>query len=236
MTTMQPRELWSTMPGWGIVANLIPPELLQARRARALRKLVTAGLCLLVLLAVAGGGYAKLRSHEAAQSLAAEQSRTSQLVVQQNRYSTVTRIQGDVAQVRVQLATLMGMDVDASGLIVSLLSQLPPGASVTQLALTIAAPTPTSANNAGASVLDTSGQPHIGTITMSGEARNVSDVALLVTRLSQVKGLVDPYPTTNTVNDSGTQFTIQLAINSSLLSHRYDASSTTPLGSATGGK
>lgn len=233
MTTMQPRELWSTMPGWGIVANLIPPELLQARRARSLRKLVTAGLCVLLLLAGVGGGYAKLRSHEAAQSLAAEQSRTSQLVVQQNRYSTVTRIQGDVGQVKLQLAQLMGMDVDSAGLVNELLSELPTGATVTQLSLTVAAPSLTSANNTGASALDTSTQPHIGTIAISGEARSVADVALLVSRLGALKGVVDPYPTTNTVNDTGTQFTIQLAINDSLLWHRYDMSSTA--GSGTGG-
>jgi len=235
MTTMQPRELWSTMPGWGIVANLIPPELLQARRARALRKLVTAALCLLLLLAGAGGGYAMLRSHEAAQSLAAEQSRTSQLIVEQNRYRSVTEIEGNVAQVRTQLATLMTMDVDSAALLGSLLEQLPPGASVTQLALTLAAPTPTVANNIGASALDTSGQPHIGTVTMSGQARTVADVAVLVDRLSGLKGVVDPYPTTNTVNDTGAQFTIQLSVNNSLLSHRYDLSSTASAGSATGG-
>ena len=235
MTTMQPRELWSTMPGWGIVANLIPPELLQARRAQALRKLVTAGLCLLLLLAGVGGGYAKLRSHDAAESLAAEQSRTSQLIADQNRYSAVTRIQGDVAQVKTQLAVLMSMDVDSAGLVNSLLSQLPPGASISQMSVTIAAPTLTATNNTGASALDTSTQPHIGTIAMSGEARNVTDVALLVSRLSAVKGVVDPYPTTNTVNDTGTQFTIQLAVNNSLLSHRYDASSTGSASSATGG-
>jgi Tfp pilus assembly protein PilN len=233
MTTMQPRELWSTMPGWGIVANLIPPELLQARRARALRKMVTAVLCLLLVLAGAGTGYAMYRSHQASQSLAAEQSRTSQLIIEKNRYSDVTEIQGNVTQVKGQLAMLMGMDVDAAAMIDSLLGQLPAGASVTQLALTLAAPTPTAANNNGASALDTSGQSHIGTITISGEALTVNDVALFVNRLSALKGLVTPYPTANTVNDTGVQFTVQLAVNDSVLSHRYDASS--DAGSATGG-
>jgi Tfp pilus assembly protein PilN len=225
------------MPGWGIVANLIPPELLQARRARALRKLVTAVLCLLLVLAGAGTGYAMYRSHQAAQSLAAEQSRTSQLVQEKNRYSAVTQIQGDVAQVKTQLATLMGMDVDSAALIDAVLKQLPVGASVTQMALTIAEPTPTAANNNGASALDTSGQSHIGTITISGQALTVTDVALFVTRLNTLKGLVSPYPTANTVNDTGVQFTVQLAVNDSVLSHRYDASSTADpaAGSATGG-
>ncbi|HEX4728514.1 MAG TPA: hypothetical protein VH298_12000, partial [Jatrophihabitans sp.] len=96
MTTMQPRELWSTMPGWGIVANLIPPELLQARRVRALQKLVVLVLVLLLLVAGAGYGYSMLRGRQAARELSVEQNRTSQLLAEQNRYRGVTEIQGNV--------------------------------------------------------------------------------------------------------------------------------------------
>ena len=235
MTTMQPRELWSTMPGWGIVANLIPPELLQARRVRALRKLVAVLLFLLLLLAGAGGGYAMYRSHQAAQALSVEQNRTSQLLADQNRYRDVTQIQGNVEQVRTQLAKLMGLDVDTAGLIDSLVKQLPAGGALNQLALSITAPTPNAANNIGASALDTSGQPHIGTITISGEVLKVSDVALFVDRLSGLKGVVDPYPSTSTVNDTGAQFTVQLSINDSLLSNRYALNGNALSSSAAGG-
>jgi len=224
MTTMQPRELWSTMPGWGIVANLIPPELVQARRVRALRRLVAAVLSLLLVLAAGGYALAWYRNHQAADSLAAEQTRTSQLIAQQARYGEVTQIQGNVTKVRTELAILMGLDVDAAGLVGSLLAQLPPGSSITQLAVTVAPPTATAPNNIGASGLDTSGQLHIGIVTMSGVARTVGDVAVLVDRLSAVKGVVAPYPSTNTVNDTGTQFTIQLSINDNLLTHRFDLS------------
>ena len=219
------------MPGWGIVANLIPPELLQARRVRALQKLVGILLVLLLLVAGAGGGYAMLRSHHASQQLSVEQNRTSQLLADQNRYRGITEIQGNVAQVRSQLAQLMAMDVDTSALLVALVMQLPSGGTVSQLALTIAAPTPTAPNNIGASVLDTSSQLHIGTITISGQVQKVADVATYVNRLSAIPGLVNPYPATSTANDTGVQFTVQLSINDSLLSKRYALSS----GSTTGG-
>lgn len=227
---LQPRELWSTMPGWGIVANLIPPELLQARRVRALQKLVGFLLVLLLVLAGAGYGYAMYRSHQASQQLSVEQNRTSQLLAGQSKYRGVTEIQGNVSQVKGELAKLMGMDLDASGLVAGLIKQLPSGASVSQLALTIAEPTPTTPNNIGASVLDTTGQPHIGTITISGQAQKVADVAVYVDRLSALPGLVSPYPATSAVNDTGVQFTIQLSINDSLLSNRFALS-----GSSTGG-
>lgn len=238
MTTMQPRELWSTMPGWGIVANLIPPEVLQARRVRAVRRLVALALCLLVLVASLGYGYAFYRSHQAAQALAAEQSQTSALLIEQNRYSGVTEMQGSVAQVRSQLATLMASDVDSAALVGSILKQLPAGSSVSQLAVTItgatASPTTvTTNNNSAGAALDTSGQPHIGAVTISGQAAKVADVATFVNRLAALPGVVSPYPTANTANDTGTQFTVQFAVNDSLLSHRYDASATS--GSSTGG-
>jgi len=229
MTTMQPRELWSTMPGWGIVANLIPPEVLQARRVRAIRKLVAYALCVLVLLAGLGYGYAFFRSKQAADTLAAEQTRTSQLLAQQKRYADVTLLQGSVAGVRTELSKLLESDVDVSALVGSILKQLPPGATVSQLAVTMSPPAgrQATANMAsGTGSLDTSGHPHIGLVTLTGQASKVPDVSTLVERLSALPGFIDPYPTSNTTNDKGTLFTIQFSINDSLLSHRYDTSKT----------
>jgi type IV pilus assembly protein PilN len=230
MTTMQPRELWSTMPGWGVVANLIPPEVLQARRVRAVRKLVAYALCVLVLLAGVGYGFAWYRSQQAADALAAEQSRTSQLLIQQKRYADVTLLQGSVAEVRTELSQLLASDVDVSALMTSVINQLPAGATVSQLAVTLSTPTgkQTSASlNTGSGALDTSGHAHIGLIAVTGQARRVSDVSTLVDRLSVMPGFLDPYPTSNTTNDKGTLFTVQFSVNDKLLSHRYDTTSKT---------
>jgi type IV pilus assembly protein PilN len=225
MTTMQPRELWSTMPGWGIVANLIPPEVLQARRVRAIRKLVAYLLGVLVLLAGIGYGYAFYRSQQAAETLAAEQSRTSQLLVQQKRYADVTLLQTSVAGVRTELAQLLKTDVDVSALITSVLRQLPSGATVSQLAVTMSPPEGQQAKvnpASGTGSLDTSGRAHIGLMTVTGQAPRVSDVSTLVDRLGALPGFIDPYPTSNTTNDKGTLFTVQFTIDERLFSHRYD--------------
>jgi hypothetical protein len=230
MTTMQPRELWSTMPGWGIVANLIPPEVLQARRVKAVRKLVAYGLCVVVLIAALGYGFAWYRNQQAADTLAAEQSRTSQLMAQQKRYADVTLLQGSVAGVRTQLSHLLASDVDVAALMATILSQLPAGATVSQLAVTMSAPAgqQTAVNVAtGSGALDTSGRPHIGLISITGQALRVSDVSTLVDRLSLLRGFLDPYPTSNTTNDKGTLFTIQFSVDDRLLSHRYDVDSKT---------
>jgi type IV pilus assembly protein PilN len=230
MTTMQPRELWSTMPGWGIVANLIPPEVLQARRVRAIRKLIAYALCLLVLIAGAGYSFAWYRSQQAADALAAEQSRTSQLLVQQKRYADVTLLQGSVAGVRTELSHLLASDVDMSALVASILAQLPAGATVSQLAVTMSVPgTKQAMTNlaSGPGSLDTSSHPHIGLVSVTGQAARVSDVSTLVDRLTILPGFIDPYPTSNTTNDKGTLFTVQFSVNDKLLSHRYDVTAKT---------
>ena len=56
MTITEERPaLWSAMPGWGIAADLIPPELINARQLKVLRKLMAAGI--VALLVVCAGGY-----------------------------------------------------------------------------------------------------------------------------------------------------------------------------------
>jgi hypothetical protein len=228
MTTMQPRELWSTMPGWGIVANLIPPEVLQARRVRAVRKLVAYALCVLVLLGGVGYGLAWYRSRQAADALAAEQSRTSQLLAQQKRYADVTLLQSSVAGVRTELSQLLATDVDMPVLMAAIITQLPARATISQLAVTMSPPEGAKAaasQATGSGTLDTSGRPHIGLISITGQAARVSDVSTLVDRLSALPGFIDPYPTSNTTNDKGTLFTVQFSIDDRLFSHRYDVSS-----------
>ena len=66
MTTLMARPgngdtLWASMPGWGIVADLTPPELVESRRLKALRKLIAVCLGAVVLLLRAAGYALRLR-------------------------------------------------------------------------------------------------------------------------------------------------------------------------------
>ena len=48
--TSPPVQLWSAMPGWGIAADLTPPEIINARQLKLLRKLLGGGLVALLVL------------------------------------------------------------------------------------------------------------------------------------------------------------------------------------------
>jgi hypothetical protein len=218
---LQPRELWNAMPGWGITANLLPPEVTEARQVRAIRRLVVLTLLGVLCLGVVGYGFAMLRSHSAQVALNKEQSRTTQLQVEQRKYDGVTQIQGTVSQVKAQVATLLKNDVDFPNLVAQLRAQLPPAMTISALTVTLTAGGSQSTAVVTAP-LDSSGHTHIGTITISGDGRHLTDISTYVERLSTIKGIAQPYPTSNRTADTGVQYSVQVTINDQLLTHRYD--------------
>jgi hypothetical protein len=230
MSTMtQPPALWNSMPGWGIVADLTPPELIASRRLRVLRKFLTAALVLVVALCLLGYGWATLQSRSASKALATEQARTTQLRNEESKYAGVTQIQAALAQTNTQVAKLLATDVDFANLVGSLRQNLPGGMTITQLTVALATGTTGATSSAGTSVLDTSGRRHVGTITITGTGIHMTDVSVFVDRLSTIKGVAVPYPSTNVQTPHGIQYTVQIILTEDVFSHRFDTS-------ATGGK
>jgi hypothetical protein len=224
--TAERPALWSAMPGWGIAADLIPPELINARQLKVLRKLMAAAV--VALLAVCAGGYylAARENSSASSDLASVQDRTAQLLGEGRGYADVVAIQGSVRQVQTQIAQVMSADVDLAALMGELRSNLPETMTISQEAITIStAGVAGAASIAAGSGLDTSGLPRIGTITMSGTGHTLDDLSDYIDRLHAVTGLVDVLPLSNTISasgKSGTQFSMTIGLTNALLSHRFD--------------
>ncbi len=222
------QTLWSVQPGWGIAADLTPPELIASRRVRMIRTGVIVVLVALLLLCGVGYGAAMWQNHGATSALADAQARTAQLQAEQNKYAAVTMLQGSVAEVQKQVAGLMGNDVAFAALVGALRQQLPPGMTISQLAVTIdtkttGAPAGAAASApGGASNLDASGQRHIGTVALSGTGTKVSDVAAFLDRLTTVPGVLEPFPLTNQATPNGVQYSLQMTLGDTLLTHQYD--------------
>ena len=125
------------MPGWGIAADLTPPELINTRELRTLRKWIYAGLVLL-LVACIGAYVAGARQHSAASAaLDKVNAQTVRLQAGERKYTSVTRIQGSVSQVQAQIAALMGSDVDLVKLLGRLRSALPPRMTISSESVTV---------------------------------------------------------------------------------------------------
>ncbi|MDT4944340.1 MAG: hypothetical protein QOH14_1073 [Pseudonocardiales bacterium] len=232
MTSPSSKEVWNSMPGWGIVANLLPPEIIAARRIRVLRKRIVTALITVVVLCVAGYAYAFWQAHTATSALSSEKAQTSQLEREKGKYAEVVKVQGSIASVQKQISSLLGNDVDFAKLLASVVSQAPTGVAVSQLSVTINANTSIAAAGVavGGGVLDTSGRKHIGSILLTGQASSVGQVADFVDRLSAVPGLVGVLPTSQQANGKAVQFALQLIPTDQVLSHRYDTATTTTIG------
>jgi hypothetical protein len=219
----QPTQ-WNSMPGWDIAVDLIPPELVNARRLTVLRKLMAAGIIALLVLC-AGGYYLATRDNaSAAADLAAVQDQTAQLQAQGRQYSGVVSIQGSVSQVETQIAQVMSGDVDLAGLMGAVQNALPSTMTISQESITISiAAVAGGASATPSGGLDTSGLPRIGTISLTGTGQTLNDLSDFVDRLSTVPGLVDVLPISNTASETGTtQYNLTIALTDELLSHRYD--------------
>jgi hypothetical protein len=220
-------RLWSSMPGWGIVADLTPPELIASRHLKVLRKLIILGL-VLVLVLCAGGFALAIQKHSSASSTRdAIDTRTRQLQSQlhSKSFRNVVRMQGTVAQVQGQVSSLMKNDVDLASLIARLRDALPASMSVNSLAVTLnpeGAPTP----GAAGTTLDTSGHPVIGTVTIAGSARTLNDLPAYVDDLATLKGVVNLVPTSNQADKGVAEFSLSFGLTDKLYSHQYDASTT----------
>ena len=217
------RTLWSTMPGWCTAADLIPPELVNARRLTTLRKYMAVGL--VVLLAVCAGGYylAARDNSVAASDLASVQDRTLQLQYEGRSYSGVVQMQGSVALVQSQIAQVMAGDVDLVALMGRLQSSLPSTMTIGQESIVIS-PAGVVGNAAASAGLDTSGLPRIGSITLSGTGRTLDDLSDYIDRLRTITGLVDIAPVSNikSTTGAGTEYNLQIGLTNALLSHRFD--------------
>jgi hypothetical protein len=224
MTTLvKPNQIWNSMPGWGIVADLTPPELIAARKLKLFRKLFLAGFTLLLVLVVGCYALAVMAHGSAASDLASEQTRTSQLTAQQRQYQGAVQVQGSIDQVQTQLAGLLTNDVDTATLIGQLRTKLPAAMTLNQLTITINSGATAGAQSTGAAALDASGSTHIGSVTIAGSAKKISDVSAYVDALGTVAGVVSPYPASSTSSGHVVSWTVQLTLTAQLLTHRYDA-------------
>jgi hypothetical protein len=224
MTALLPRvdnaSQWGSMPGWNIVGDLTPPELINARRVAVLRRRIIAGLVLVVLLCAGGYAYTYARNGSASDDATAVAAQTVDLTRSAGKYGGITKIENAVNTMRTQVAGVMTQDVDVAHLVASIRAALPSSMSIQNLAVTLTGSAPASSNSAG---LDASGHPKIGAVTISGSGRTLDDLPAFVDRLVAIPGVVDVVPGSNVVSAGTAQFNVTVQLTDQLHSHRYDA-------------
>jgi hypothetical protein len=218
---------WGSMPGWNIVADLTPPELINSRALAVLRKRILVALVIVVLLCVGGYVYSMSKYGAASDANDAATTQTVTLQHETTKYAPITRIENTVDAIRGQVASVMQGDVDVPAVVAALRAALPNSMSIGSMSLTL---TPAVSGAEAPVGLDASGRPIVGSINISGTGKTLDDLPSFVDRLSAVKGVVNVLPTSNQMgNDPGNsivQFNVTLSLTDQVYSHRYDVANT----------
>lgn len=208
-----------SMPGWNIVADLTPPEIVNLRWIAVLQRRIAVGLVLVALLCLSGYAYASTQDRAARSASEAAADRTRGLTQSAGRFAAVTEIETTVEVIDAQLANLMERDVDVADMVAAIRRALPRSMAVQNITLVVAAKGSDVGTTEG---LDRSGRSQLGTLNISGSGRRLDDLPVFVDGLAAIPGLVDVLPTSNQVSEGKAQFSVTVSFTDKLLSHRYD--------------
>jgi Tfp pilus assembly protein PilN len=210
---------WAPVPR----VNLLPPEIVDARGFRKVQvRLVVA--VLVTLLAAAGGTvWAQGQVSSAQSALDVTAAQTTVLQHQEAQYAAVPKVIGALATAGTARETAMAQDLLWYRLMSDIALATPSNVWLTTMNISLAAPTNKVAAGTGDPLLPSG----IGTVTITGTAASYPDVAAWLDAIVRVHGL--DASTLQTVTRSTVagsagqlQFTSQIVIVSSALSHRYD--------------
>ncbi|HYN95420.1 MAG TPA: PilN domain-containing protein [Pilimelia sp.] len=237
MTTLMSPEATTAAPAPPaptITANLLPPEIIDARKGRKVRFTVLAAVGGVFLLLAGWFGVALYRTSTAEDRLASTQVEEQNLNNEEKRYGELVRAQQQSGAIEVQLSTLLAGDVRWSALLSAAQSAAPAGVRVTGVTGTLADstlaggrggnPAGNSGGDTGAGQVrlpNTSGKELIGQLTITGTGTDKARVAAYVDALGRVERIANPMLGDATAVSGGVQFTVRVDITKDALSGRY---------------
>jgi Tfp pilus assembly protein PilN len=214
-----------------IWADLLPTEVVDARRTRKVRLLVISGL--LVFAVVLGGWYAQANAETAIArvDVGDADADVQRLLRQQQVFAEVVDVQAESREIRSQLALLFAQDLPWSTMLGSLQSAAPKGVAITGAFGSVKAPNPGApAAGPAAGLPSNSAAASIGTLTVTGSTDSKLRIAAYVDILAKLDGLANPQLGDVTLQEGGLQFTIRLDITDAIVGGRFTPARTKPAG------
>jgi Tfp pilus assembly protein PilN len=186
--------------------NLLPPEVGAERAQRRLRWFITVLVIIALGIVVIAWGLSLTFVLITQGQLTSAQAGTQTLLLDQQKYSTLTKTQALLKSETAARTLLTSTAVPWSDILSELESKLPSGASVQSAAFTGRAPwdpvlTPTGALRPA----------RVATISLTVQTSSISDASSYVEQISTEKFVADASPSSVT-NDNGTYTTV-IAVN-----------------------
>jgi hypothetical protein len=204
-----------------IAVNLLPAEIVDARRTRRTRRIVIMALVVFVFAlgdwyGLVAYGTATARGH-----LRAAQDDVRRIERQQQAYSKVVSTQTESKTIDTQLTTLLAEDLRWAKLLSVLRGAAPKGIALTAVSASLASTNGTAGGAQSVQLPSTTTARSIGTLTLSGTGPSKAVVASYVDILGTLPGLANPILGDATVQDGVLAFTVRLDVTDTALGGRY---------------
>jgi Tfp pilus assembly protein PilN len=221
---------WAPVPR----VNLLPAEILEARRFRRMQGLLGAAVTLTLALAVLAVWWSQRAVSDAEEELAAVQARTAELQKQEQEYADVPKTIAEVEAAQEARAYVMANDILWNRYLGDLMSRKPDDVTFDSVTLTVSAPVAVTDSAGGAAPGGAAAAENplveggIGTVTMEGDAETYHDVAAWLDFLSELDGFGTSTLSTAVASEGtggetdGVTYNSGVAITEPALSRRYD--------------
>lgn len=182
--------------------NLLPPEVRKARALVAAKRWMVLALGAVVLLLVAGYGWAVLMRGAAQGRLDDAAARTVTLQTEEAKYAEVPQVLGALSQAEQARQAGMASEILWKPYLDAITTVLPTGVSIDSFTLT--GPSPVDAATVAADPLAVAG---IGSVTFEARSLTVPNTADWVDALAAVPGFASPWvSSTATAEEEGTTY------------------------------
>ena len=209
------RVEWAPVPK----VNLLPREVLQARQLAGLKRVLAGAVAAVVLACVAATVWAQAGASAAQGELDAAQAKGAELRTEQARYAAVPKLLNLIQAAGAARERAMSQDVLWYGFMSDLAVTTPKGITLNGMQVSLDKPTVNT---------DPLVPTGLGTVTFTGTAKHVPDVAAWLDAVAHIHG-VDGSSLQSVTRDDATggragtlNFTTTVQVTSEALTHRYD--------------
>jgi uncharacterized protein YcfL len=198
--------------------DLLPPEVREERRGKAMRRRLGLGVVGVLLLALAGTGGATALAMRDQALLLEEQNRTASLLAEQSKYIKVRAVQDQVGLVQAAQQVGASTEIDWKAYLDSVQKTLPSSVTIDTVSVDSATP------------LDIYAQPtsplqgaRVATVSFVAKSAGLPDVPTWLTALSTLPGYADALPGSVNLDESTGTYTVNITmhVNDAAFSKRF---------------
>lgn len=198
--------------------DLLPPEVLKHRKAKAMRRSLGIAVVGLLVIVIAGTAGAMVLSDQAQEKLLAEQSLTADLLAEQTKYGEVRTAQAQVDLVKAAQLVGASTEIDWKLYLQGVQATLP--ASVAIKSVTVDSATPILLYEQATAPLQGA---RVATVSFSASSATLPDVSTWLNGLATLPGFADALPASVSLDETTQLYTVNITmhVNEAAFAQRF---------------